>query len=42
MDKKRLKGQLLQELLGVQLSAVCIATFVNTCHQQLAGVETGK
>jgi len=33
-------SQLLQELLGVQLSAGSIATFVNTCHQQLAEVET--
>lgn len=34
-------SQLLQELLGVQLSAGSIATFVRTCHQQLAEVETG-
>jgi transposase len=33
-------SQLLQELLGVQLSAGSIATFVQTCHQQLAEVET--
>jgi|GraSoi013_1_40cm_4_1032424.scaffolds.fasta_scaffold28794_1 transposase len=33
-------SQLLQELLGVQLSAGSIARFVNTCHEQLAGVET--
>jgi transposase len=33
-------SQLLQELLGVQLSAGSIATFVKTCHQQLAEVET--
>jgi transposase len=33
-------SQLLQELLGVQLSAGSIATFVTTCHQQLAAVET--
>jgi transposase len=33
-------SQVLQELLGVQLSAGSIATFVTTCHQQLAGVET--
>jgi transposase len=33
-------SQMLQELLGVQLSAGSIATFVNTCHQQLAEVET--
>ena len=33
-------SQLLQELLGVQLSAGSIATFVTTCHQQLAEVET--
>jgi transposase len=32
-------SQLLQELLGVQLSAGSIASFVKTCHQQLAGVE---
>lgn len=32
-------SQLLQELLGVQLSAGSIATFVNTCHRQLAEVE---
>lgn len=31
---------LLQELLGVQLSAGSIATFVATCHQQLAEVQT--
>jgi transposase len=34
-------SQLLQELLGVQLSAGSIATFVKTCHEQLAEVETG-
>jgi transposase len=33
-------SQLLQELLGVQLSAGSIATFVKTCHGQLAEVET--
>jgi transposase len=33
-------SQLLQELLGVQLSAGSIATFVTSCHQQLAEVET--
>ena len=33
-------SQLLQELLGVQLSAGSIATFIKTCHQQLAEVET--
>jgi transposase len=33
-------SQLLQELLGVQLSAGSIATFVKTCHRQLAEVET--
>nr|WP_040441684.1 IS66 family transposase [Ktedonobacter racemifer] len=33
-------SQLLRELLGVQLSAGSIATFVRTCHQQLAEVET--
>lgn len=32
-------SQLLQELLGIQLSAGSIATFVTTCHQQLAEVE---
>jgi hypothetical protein len=32
-------SQLLQELLGVQLSAGSIATFVKTCHEQLADVE---
>lgn len=32
-------SQLLQELLGVQLSAGSIATFVTTCHRQLAEVE---
>jgi len=32
-------SQLLQELLGVQLSAGSIASFVKTCHRQLAGVE---
>jgi hypothetical protein len=32
-------SQLVQELLGVQLSAGSIASFVKTCHQQLAGVE---
>jgi transposase len=32
-------SQLLQELLGVQLSAGSIASFVKTCHQHLAGVE---
>lgn len=32
-------SQLLQELLGVQLSAGSIATFVKTCHHQLAEVE---
>jgi len=30
----------LQELLGVQLSAGSIASFVKTCHQRLAEVET--
>src|SRR5712691_2509053 len=34
-------SQLLQELLGVHLSAGSIATFVKTCHQQLDEVETG-
>ncbi len=33
-------SQLLQELLGVQLSPGSIATFVKTCHAQLAEVET--
>lgn len=32
-------SQLLQELLGVQLSAGSIASFVKTCHQHLAQVE---
>ncbi len=32
-------GQLLQDLLGVQLSAGSIASFVKSCHQQLAEVE---
>jgi transposase len=32
-------SQLLQEFLGVQLSAGSIATFVKTCHRQLAEVE---
>jgi transposase len=33
-------SQLLQELLGVQLSAGSIASFVKICHQSLAEVET--
>jgi transposase len=33
-------SQLLQELLGVRLSAGSIASFVKTCHRQLAEVET--
>ncbi|GHO67970.1 hypothetical protein KSC_068620 [Ktedonobacter sp. SOSP1-52] len=33
-------SQLLQELLGVQLSAGSVATFVRACHQQLAEAET--
>src|SRR5260370_7828514 len=33
-------SQLVQELLGVQLSAGIIATFVPTCHHHLAEVET--
>ncbi len=33
-------SQLVQELLGVQLSAGSIASFVTTCHQQLAEMET--
>jgi transposase len=32
-------SQLLHDLLGVQLSAGSIASFVNTCHQQLDEVE---
>jgi len=32
-------SQLLHDLLGVQLSAGSIASFVNTCHQNLAEVE---
>jgi transposase len=32
-------SQLLQDLLGIQLSAGSIASFVKTCHQQLAEVE---
>jgi len=32
-------SQLLHDLLGVQLSAGSIATFVKACHQHLAGVE---
>lgn len=33
-------SQLLQEVLGVQLSVGSIATFVGACHRQLAEVET--
>jgi transposase len=33
-------SQVLQDLLGVQLSAGSLATFVKTCHQQLAEGET--
>jgi transposase len=33
-------SQLLRELLGVQLSAGSIASFVTSCHQQLAQVES--
>jgi transposase len=33
-------SQLLREWLGVQLSAGSIASFVTTCHQQLAAVES--
>ena len=33
-------SQLLRDVLGVQLSAGSIATFVRACHQQLAEVET--
>ena len=33
-------SHLLQELLGVQLLAGSIASFVTTCHQRLAEVET--
>lgn len=32
-------SQLLQALLGVQLSSGSIANFIKTCHQHLAGVE---
>jgi transposase len=32
-------SQLLHDLLGIQLSAGSIATFVGSCHQQLAQVE---
>jgi transposase len=33
-------SQLLREFLGIQLSAGSLASFVKTCHQELAGVET--
>jgi len=33
-------SQLVRELLGIQLSAGSIASFVTSCHQQLAEVET--
>jgi transposase len=33
-------SQLVRELLGIQLSAGSIASFVKSCHQQLAEVET--
>src|SRR5229473_8344157 len=33
-------SQLLQDLLGIELQASSIARFVQTCHQQLAEVET--
>jgi transposase len=33
-------SQLVQDLLGVQLSVGSIARFVSSCHQQLAAVET--
>src|SRR5438270_4638369 len=33
-------SQLLRELLGVQLSAGSLASFVKTCHEQLSEVET--
>jgi transposase len=33
-------SQVLRDLLGIQLSAGSIASFVNTCHQQLAEMET--
>src|SRR5205814_77766 len=33
-------SQLLRECLGIQLSAGSLASFVTTCHQQLADVET--
>ena len=32
-------SQVLRDLLGIQLSAGSIASFVKTCHQQLAGME---
>ncbi len=32
-------SQLLHDLLGIQLSAGSIASFVNTCHQSLDEVE---
>ena len=35
-------SQLLRELLGIQLSAGSIASFVKSCHQQLAEVERAK
>ena len=33
-------SQLLRECLGIQLSAGSLASFVKTCHQELADVET--
>ncbi len=33
-------SQLLREFLGIQLSAGSLASFVKTCHQELADVET--
>ncbi len=35
-------SQLLRDLLGIQLQASSIASFVKTCHQQLAEVETQR
>src|SRR5207245_6929522 len=32
-------SQVLRDLLGIQLQASSIASFVKTCHQQLAGME---
>jgi transposase len=33
-------SQLLRELIGIQLSAGSVASFVKACHQQLAEIET--